>query len=161
MSEENNLQNHNDLKLVEPIITPMTTVETFETIEIIETPLDSVPQPDWKEKIKNQLNHYSSIVAHKSSQLADDLIFRNYYLNLPYYIVEQSNNKNTIPIEFSKDKRCSLSYRDRKLAVFGLTFSSVVYHFMRANSNFKLRWTIPYYVFYSLLLCRENLDPFL
>jgi len=158
MSEENNFQNKNELKQDESFITQETRVET---IEIIETPLDSVSQPDWKEKINTQFNNYYSIVSQKSSQLADDLILKNYYLNLPFYIVEQSNIKNTIPIELSKNNRYSLSYRDRKLTVFGLTFSSVVFHFMRANSNFKLRWTIPYYIFYSLLLCRENLDPFL
>ena len=158
MSEENNFQNKNELKQDESFITQETKVET---IEIIETPLDSVSQPDWKEKINTQFNNYYSIVSQKSSQLADDLILKNYYLNLPFYIVEQSNIKNTIPIELSKNNRYSLSHRDRKLAVLGLTFSSVVFHFIRANSNFKLRWTLPYYVFYYLLLCRENLDPFL
>ena len=140
---------------------PITTIETIQTINIIETPIELLHEPDWRQKIKTQFNQYSTVVAEKGSQLADNLIFKNYYLNLPFSIVEQSNSKNTISVDLTKNNHLAISYRDRKMAVFGLTFSSVVFHFLMANSKFKIRWAIPYYVFYSVLLCRENLDPFL
>jgi hypothetical protein len=155
MSEESEKQNTTTNE------NPITTFEKVQTLEIIETPIELLHEPDWRQKIKTQFNQYSTLVAEKGSQLADDLIFKNYYLNLPFSIVEQSNNKNTISVDLNKNNNLSISYRDRKMAVFGLTFSSVFFHFLRANSNFKIRWAIPYYVFYSVLLCRENLDPFL
>ncbi len=85
------------------------------------------------------------------------LFFRhNYYLNYPFKIVQKCNNKNTIAIGDRKIK-----YSDRKMAVIGLSLGSALIQFVKLNSSFKVRWLIPYYLFFSLLFCRENLNPFL
>ncbi len=83
-------------------------------------------------------------------------VINNYYLNLPFKIVRQCNCKNTITIGNKTFK-----YTDRKIIVIGLSLGTAIFNCMRSNSSFKFRWLIPYYVFFSILFCRENLNPFL
>ena len=153
MTEESNNKNSK--------IESTESIQSIQVIEIIEEDKPFSPK-EWANNISLKFKHSCSELISKGVKAADHLILKNYYLNLPLSIIKQSNNKNTIEIELSSNNNFKITYKQRKLAVFGLTLSSTMIYYLRSNnSRFKIRWLFPYYVFYSVLLCRENLDPFL
>jgi len=90
-----------------------------------------------------------------------NLLVNNFFLGLPMSFISQSNNKNTISINLTR-REYLIKYTDRKVMAFSLSIFSALIHYLRSKdfTRFKVRWIIPYYIFYSLLICRENLDPF-
>jgi hypothetical protein len=100
----------------------------------------------------------SKLIPYKDKTV--NLIFNNEYVNTPLTIIKQSNNKNLILVKFPNDKNYTITYLDRKITVLSLTTISVFARYFRSG-RFKFRWFIPYYAFYSLFICRENLDPYL
>lgn len=117
-----------------------------------------------KKKSENYLEEIKTIgknIYCKGVNIFDENVLKNYYFNLPNSIVKQCNYKNTIDFHLNNEKY-TIEYKQRKIAVILLSTTSVLAHFIRSRSKaLKLRWFIPYYVFYSILFCRENLDPIL
>ena len=71
-------------------------------------------------------------------------------------IIENAENRKTLKLNLF-NQNFEMTYNDRKYIVYGLTLASLF------TRNFKpvVRRAIPYYVLYSLLICRENLNPYL
>jgi hypothetical protein len=117
-----------------------------------------------KKKSENYLGEIKNIgksIYCKGVNLFEEKVLNNYYFNLPNSIVKQCNNKNRIEFHL-KQENYTIEYKQRKIAVILLSSSSMLTHFVRSRSKaLKIRWFIPYYIFYSLLFCRENLDPIL
>lgn len=84
------------------------------------------------------------------------------YMNIIKSIISNSNDKNLIILRLdNKTSPYTITYIDRKLFVFGLTFVSVFLHYFRAfNKGFRYRLFIPYFTIYSLLFYREVLNPY-
>ena len=73
-------------------------------------------------------------------------------------IINRSEEQHTLKLNlFGNTYR--LTYNDRKYLVFGLSIFSTAMHAMRYK--YRLRVIIPYYLFWSCLLCHENLNPYI
>jgi hypothetical protein len=112
---------------------------------------------------QKQFNFYLQKFKSKSYELVSTnlhylqiTILNNYYLNFPFHMIKQCNCKNTIPIGHK-----SIKYSDRKIFVITLTLITALFNCSRFRSSFKFRWLIAYYACFSILFCRENLNPFL
>jgi hypothetical protein len=93
--------------------------------------------------------------------------FHNFYRNYIKETIRQAcklqknfilstNNKNSLQIS-----SLSLPFEYRKYLVSGLTISAFLFHYVRnSNQGLKFRWLIPYYFLFSVIFCRENLDPY-
>ena len=79
----------------------------------------------------------------------------NYYSKLQSFIVLCSNF-NDIEI-----KGYTISYIDRKYAVLGLTIITTALTPLINKTRFRVRTCIPWFIFYSMLFCRENLNPYM
>ncbi len=71
-------------------------------------------------------------------------------------LIENAENRNTLKM-YLFGQNFDMTYSDRKYIVYGLTLVSI----FKRNFRPVLRRAIPFYVFYSLLICRENLNPYL
>ncbi len=71
-------------------------------------------------------------------------------------LIENAENKNTLKM-YLFGQNFEMTYTDRKYVVYGLTLLSL----FKRNFRPVIRRAIPFYVFYSLLICRENLNPYL
>lgn len=77
-------------------------------------------------------------------------------------VVSKANYKNEVSFSIANNQY-NLTYKDRKITVLGLTAATWLVYSMRTMKirPHLLRIVLPYYCLYSLLICRENLDPFL
>ncbi len=126
-------------------------------------------EPSTSDRIRSKLSqtrqsfsNFFSKINKKYTPMIKEATLESFIINIPYTLVQQSNNKNLVILKF-RNKELPLSYNKRKIGVYSFTVASAIaYHFSKShNTRFKFRWFIPFYVFYSLLICRENLDPFL
>ena len=111
------------------------------------------------EKIENKLSYISDKYNQCYLKIVSStrtFFSTNYYLNYPFVFVNNCKNKNTIQLG-----TLNITYINRKTFVFLLSITSLIFASYKLNTSIKLRWFIPYYLFYSLLLCRENLNPYL
>jgi hypothetical protein len=128
---------------------------------ILNAPIFLKVQNSSKDYLKNYL--FNPIMNVYNTKIPDirNAIFNNKFVNIPMIIIEKSNYKNLIQLKLNDDRVFNITHTDRKLAVVVLTVSGTVLHFLKGKKDrFKFKWLIPYYVFFSLLLCRENLDPY-
>src|SRR5690242_19085531 len=68
-------------------------------------------------------------------------------------VVNNSEQKNTLKLTFNGNIY-DLTYNDRKYTVYALSLASMLFHSFK--HKLRLRVFIPYYIFYSMLLCHEN-----
>jgi hypothetical protein len=112
-------------------------------------------QPRYLEKrIENPIDYYTyqTLTKFKKS-IRNSELFQNVQ-----EIVNRSEDKNTLNLSLF-GKNFELSYHDRKNMVYGLTVFSMALHSMR--NKLRFRTLVPYYVFWSSLMCRENLNPYI
>jgi hypothetical protein len=121
---------------------------------------DNIQQNDSYININSSVKNY---FHYFNSKFSNYMNFISYNINftIPYTVVKYSNNKNLITLHFD-ERKYDITYTDRRLSVLLLTLSSVILHYIthRKKSHLKIRWFIPYYAFFSLFLCRENLNPY-
>lgn len=79
----------------------------------------------------------------------------NYLLNSPFIIVQKCNNKNSIKLD-----TLEVNHTERKALVIFLSISSLIITLYKSRSFIRFMRFIPYYLFFSLLFCRENLNPY-
>jgi len=128
---------------------------------ILNSPTLLKVQNSAKDYLKDYLfNPIMNVYTTKIPEIRNGM-FNNKFVNIPMIIIEKSNYKNLIQVKLNEDRVYNITHTDRKLTVAVLTVSGTVLHYLTNKKNrFKFKWLIPYYVFFSLLLCRENLDPY-
>jgi hypothetical protein len=110
-------------------------------------------------KTKNFANKTGRDIT-KLGSIYFEFIKNNKYSNTINNFIENSCERKLIIVKF-ENKELKIAYADRKIAVLVLTFSSMIAYFIKnRTSRIKFRLFFPYYLFYSLLLCRENLIPY-
>ena len=143
-------------KLKEHYASLKNTAEEF----LINSPFLIKAQDSTKDFLKNYFINPTMTVLNTNLPEIKNIILNNQIVKIPLTIIENSNYKNLIEVKLF-DTNYQITYTDRKVSVIALTFTGVIAHYLRSNmSKFRLRWLIPYYVFFSLILCRENLDPY-
>ncbi len=127
---------------------------------ILNSPFLLNAQDSSKEFLKNYFFLPISKVFDTKFPEIRNVLFNNKIVNIPMNVIENSNYKNMIEIKFNK-RTFKITHTDRKISVFVLTITGGIVHYLRSTKDkFKFKWLIPYYVFFSLILCRENLDPY-
>jgi hypothetical protein len=128
---------------------------------IINSPFLLKAQDSSKDFLKNYFfNPITNVYNTKVPELRN-AVFNNKFVNIPMNIIERSNYKNLIQLKLNNNRVYNITHTDRKLSVVVLTVTGTILHYLTSKKNsFKFKWLIPYYVFFSLLLCRENLDPY-
>lgn len=127
---------------------------------ILNSPYLMKAQDASKEFMKNYLiNPITNIFNTKFPEIRD-AVFNHQIVNIPLTLIENSNYKNMIQLKFN-NRSYKITHTDRKMTVLVLTVTGAIVHYLRSRRDkFKFKWLIPYYVFFSLILCRENLDPY-
>jgi hypothetical protein len=115
----------------------------------------SKEQPRYLEKrIENPVDYYIYQTLKKfKKSIRDSELFQNVQ-----EIVNRSEEGNTLKMSLF-GKIYEMKYSDRKNLVYGLSFLSTAIHSMKKKIRFRV--LIPYYVFWSSLICHENLNPYI
>jgi len=114
---------------------------------------------DVRKTVKGKYNEFSEEISNLKKFVRNNIL-GNEFLTVIYDFVEKSNNKNDVKINIS-GKSLELSYKDRKQIVLGVTlFSLVSLMLVRRRLRLYVRNGLFVYLFSSLFLCRENLNPF-
>jgi hypothetical protein len=111
--------------------------------------------PQFLEKrIENPIDYYMYQYLKKlKMSIRDSELFQNVE-----EIINRSQDKNLLQLSLF-GKSFDVSYTNRKYIVYGLSLFSTALHSM--NNKYRLRTILPYYVFWSSLLCHENLNPYI
>ncbi len=91
----------------------------------------------------------------KYQELSEKYSKYNYY-NKVHKIIQQCSNYNSVEIYGLK-----FSHTDRKYSVIALTLLTISLTPLIFKNKFSLRSSVPWFVFYSLLFCRESLNPYM
>jgi hypothetical protein len=111
--------------------------------------------------VNSNLNHLSDITKQYTKKAADrlnNLLIKNKLDLLVSNFIKQTSNKKDLNIKI-KDETLTFNYKNRRLLVISFTLGSLIFHSIR-HKQLYLKVVIPYFMLYSLLFARENLNPY-
>lgn len=124
-------------------------------------------ESNFMKSVNSNVNHLSDITKSytaKGYNKLNNFVFKNSLDLLILRFIEHTNNKKDLTFKnIFKNKAdndiTTLNFRNRRLLVISFTLGSLIFHSIR-NKQLYLRVVIPYFILYSLLFARENLNPY-
>jgi hypothetical protein len=109
--------------------------------------------------LKGLLTDFSDEISNAKKYVKNNVL-GNEYLTLVYDFVEKSSDKKDVKLNL-KGQSFTITYKERKLAVLGLTMLSMASLVLfRRKLKIFARNGIFVYLSLSFFICRENLNPF-
>ena len=121
-----------------------------------------IKDSNFLKSIKSNVNHLSDIsktYTNKAAKKLNTLLFENKLDYLVLDFIKQTSNKRTLKLKLNEKEDISFNYRNRRLLVISFTFGSLIFHSIK-NKALYSRVIVPYFIFYSLIFARENLNPY-